>query len=67
MIVLNVEPVLNRTEMHVAAYKVKLRLTPEEFHKLMGLGWLKGAGEEAAGEAEAGEAEAGEAEAAERK
>lgn len=54
MIVLNVEPVLNRTEMHVAAYKVKLRLTPEEFHKLMGLGWLE-AEEEAAGEAEAAE------------
>lgn len=57
MTVLNVEPVLNRTEMHVDGYRVKLRLTPEEFHKLMGLGWLE-AGEEAAGEAEAGEAEA---------
>ncbi len=53
MIVLNVEPALNRTEMHVNGYKVKLRLTPEEFHKLMGLGWLEEAGEEAAGKAEA--------------
>lgn len=55
MIVLNVEPVLNRTEMHVDGYRVKLRLTPEEFHKLMGLGWLKGAEEEAPGKAEAAE------------
>ena len=58
MIVLNVEPVLDRTEMHVDGYRVKLRLTPDEFHKLMGLSWLEGNGEEAPGKEAPGKAEA---------